>query len=263
MMEDILTTKNLSKSFGGLKAVNNVDLTVHKGKIIGLIGPNGSGKSTVFNLITKILNVDLDSQSEVLFGNENILEKETFEIAQDGLIRTFQNAKIFDKMTVLENILLAAQNNSGESFFNILRDIFNKLRGRKTWIADEIEITEKAMDILKFLEIDHLTFDNAGYLSGGQRKLLALGRALMTAPKIILLDEPVAGVNPVLSNKIFEKIDSIRNEGTTFFIVEHNMDVIMKSADLLYVMSKGKLIAHGEPKVIQNDPKVLSSYLGE
>ncbi|MFW9930432.1 MAG: ABC transporter ATP-binding protein, partial [Candidatus Thorarchaeota archaeon] len=218
-MDDILKTKKLSKSFGGLKAVDNVDLEVPKNKIIGLIGPNGSGKSTVFNLITKILNVDENAGSEVNFDNQNILENETFEIAQKGLIRTYQNAKLFDKMTVLENILVAAQKNPGESIFNVIKDFFNKLKGKKTWNSDESEYTKKAMDILKFLEIDHLTFDKAAYLSGGQRKLLALGKSLMAGPKIILLDEPVAGVNPVLSNRIFEKIDSIRNEGTTFLIV--------------------------------------------
>ncbi|MHA2364949.1 MAG: ABC transporter ATP-binding protein [Candidatus Hodarchaeales archaeon] len=262
-MKDILKTEKLSKSFGGLKAVNNVNLNVEKSKIIGLIGPNGSGKSTVFNLITKILNTDEESDSDVRFEDKQILDKETYEIAQDGMIRTFQNTKILDKMTVLENMLVAAQKNPGESLITILRDVIRRFQGKKTWKEIEIEYTKKAMEILNFLEIDHLTFEKAGYLSGGQRKLLTLGRAIMTTPKIILLDEPVAGVNPVLSNKIFEKINSIRNEGTTFFIVEHNMDVIMESSDLIFVMNKGKIIAHDVPEVIQNDPKVLASYLGE
>ena len=258
----ILETKNLSKSFGGLKAVDNVSLDVRENQIIGLIGPNGSGKSTFFNLVTRILNHDDDDLGQIIYENESIVDKKTFELAQTGLIRTFQNTKLFDKMTVLENMLLAAPQNSGESIFNVFKDMIKNLFGMKNWKDEELDYAKKALEILDLLEIKHLIFEKASVLSGGQRKLLSLGLVLMAAPKIILLDEPVAGVNPTLSNKIFAKINSIREQGSTFFIIEHNMDVIMDSCDFIYVMSKGQVIAHDVPSKVQNNPDVLTAYLG-
>ena len=252
----------MSKSFGGLKAVNKVDVNIPEKQIIGLIGPNGSGKSTFFNLVSRILNYDEEDLGEIIYEKENVSEKKTFELAQKGLIRTFQNTKLFEKMTVLENMLVAAPHNSGESIFIVLKDTVKNIFHLKTWKNEEYEYVKKALEILDFLEIKHLKSERASVLSGGQRKLLSLGLVLMAAPKIILLDEPVAGVNPTLSNKIFDKINSIRNLGSTFFIIEHNMDVIMESCDFIYVMNKGQIIASDVPENVQKNPSVLSAYLG-
>ena len=262
--DKILETKNVKKYFGGIKAVDGVSVDIPKNKIIGLIGPNGSGKSTFFNIISRILDQSNDDEElgKMIFDNNDINKLKTSELARKGLIRTFQNTKLFDKLTVLENILIAAPENPGVSFINVIKDIYNSYKGRSTWRDVEAQYTEKAIEILKFLDIYHLVHQKANVLSGGQRKLLSLALVLMASPKVILLDEPVAGVNPTLSNKIFEKVNSIRETGTTFFIVEHNMDVIMDSCDNIYVMNKGKIIAHDVPEKIQNDPQVLSAYLG-
>jgi ABC-type branched-subunit amino acid transport system ATPase component len=261
-ISDILETKKVSKNFSGLQALNNVDLTLKRQKIIGLIGPNGSGKSTLFNVITNVISKDEHDTGDVIFDGELINENKTHKIAQSGLVRTFQITQIFPRLTVMENMLIAAQFHPGENLSTVLKDFIKGIFRRKTWKNQELTFAEKAKEILDFLEISHLMHEKAEVLSGGQRKLLTLGRALMTSGKIILLDEPVAGVNPVLSSKIFEKIDQLRKESTTFFIVEHNMDVIMDSSDHVFVLSKGEIIADGSPNEIQANPTVLDAYLG-
>jgi len=261
-MEDILKTKDVNKSFGGLTALNNVDVNIKKQKIIGLIGPNGSGKSTLFNVITNVFAADRDDPGEIFYKGKKINEEKTHKIAQRGLIRTFQTTQIFPKLTVLENMMIAAQNHPGERMSIVLIDVFKKLVGKSTWEDQESQFAETAMKLLDFLEISHLAHEKAEVLSGGQRKLLALGRSLMASGDMILLDEPVAGVNPSLSNRIFDKINTIREEGTTFFLVEHNMDVIMQSSDTIIVLNKGEVIAVGTPDEIQKNPKVLEAYLG-
>ena len=261
-ISDILQVKKVNKNFSGLQALDNVDLTLKRKKIIGLIGPNGSGKSTLFNVITNVISQDEDDSGEIVFDGETINDYKTHKIVQSGLVRTFQVTQIFSKLTVMENMLIAAQNHSGEKLTTVLKDFFKGLIFKPTWKNQELEFAVKAKEILEFLEIAHLMHEKAEVLSGGQRKLLTLGRALMTSGRIILLDEPVAGVNPVLSSRIFEKIDQLRKESTTFFIVEHNMDVIMESSDHVFVLSKGEIIAEGSPGEIQSNPKVLDAYLG-
>lgn len=261
-MIPILETDKVNKSFGGLQALKDVSVTLKKQKIVGLIGPNGSGKSTLFNVITSIISQDNETPGDIFLKGQKINQYKTHNIAQAGLLRTFQTTQIFLNLTVMENTLIASQSHPGESLVTVLMDVFRKFIGKPTWVEKELSFANSAMEILNFLEIAHLAHEKAEVLSGGQRKLLALGRALMASGEVILLDEPVAGVNPSLSNRIFDKIDSVRKEGTTFFIVEHNMDVIMESSDEVFVMSKGEIIAHGTPEEIQNNPEVLRAYLG-
>ncbi|MHA1990324.1 MAG: ABC transporter ATP-binding protein [Candidatus Hodarchaeales archaeon] len=259
-----LEAEKLNKSFGGIQAVKNVSLEVPKGKIIGLIGPNGSGKSTYFNLITNILEQDEGLDGKIIFEGKDIRGLRTHKITNLGLIRTFQTTQIFSNLTVIENMLVSAPNQSGENILNVLKDKFIPFIKKAEWKTQELELAEKAMDILSLLNIGHLSHEKGEVLSGGQRKLLSIGRILMSASKLILLDEPIAGVNPTLANTIFEHIDKLkRDSDLTFFIIEHNMDVLMDSTDEIYVMNKGELISHGSPEEVQKDPKVLIAYLGE
>ncbi len=250
---DMLTVKDVHKSFGGVKALDGASLKVKEHSIMGLIGPNGSGKTTLYNVVTGFYPPDM---GEVLFRDESLIGLKPYETSLKGLARTFQITRVFPRMTVLENMLVAPTGQKGEnlsSAFLKWRDVLNQ----------EVAYAQKALRLLRFLEIDHLRDEYAGNLSGGQQKLLELGRILMMDPKIILLDEPVAGVNPTLAVKIFDKIKDLREEGDmTFVIVEHNMDVVMSFCDEIYVMNKGQVVAEGTPEEIQRDESVIEAYLG-
>ena len=251
-----LDAKNVYKYFGGVKAVDGATVMVEKGKLTALIGPNGSGKSTFYNVITGFLESDKDD-TKILFKEENIENLPPESIAKKGMVRTFQHTRNFPKMTVLENMLISPQNQIGES-------IFWGLLARPLWKIQEAKFVRRAKIILEFLEINHVINHLAEELSGGQQKLLAIGRLLMAQPSLLLLDEPVAGVNPTLANKIFDRIIELKEErGIDVFLIEHNMDVVMSFSDVIYVLADGKVIAHGEPDKIQEDEKVLAAYLGE
>jgi len=254
-MTEIFGARNVDKSFGGVQALNNVSIQVKKSKIIGLIGPNGSGKTTFFNVSTGWLKNE-NEKGIVSFENERIDGLAPHEISLKGLSRTFQKTRIFPKMTTLNNLLLAAQDNRGEKFFFVFL-------GRKKWKQQERKIRSRALEIMRFLEIDHLANEPASNLSGGQQKLLALGRVLMASDKLLLLDEPVAGVNPTLAKRIFEQIINLREkEGITFFLIEHNMDVIMSFCDEILVMHRGQVITSGKPDQIKSNRDVVEAYLG-
>jgi neutral amino acid transport system ATP-binding protein len=251
--ELLLSAKGLCKSFGGIRAVNNARLDVPRGSITGLIGPNGAGKTTLFNLLSNFIQPD---RGEVYLEGNSIHHLPSYQIALQGCVRTFQVARVLSRLTVLENMLLAAPQQTGE---NVIQLWFQGPRVRQ----QERENKEKAMEILDSIGLSAKAMDYAGALSGGQRKLLEIGRALMTDPKLILLDEPAAGVNPTLIGQICEHIIEWNRQGLTFLIIEHNMDVIMSLCHHVWVLAEGTNLAEGTPEEIQRNDRVLEAYLGE
>ncbi len=248
----ILSTDNLVKQFGGLIAVNGVTLSIKKGGIVGLIGPNGSGKTTLFNVLTGVYKPD---SGRVFFNGERIDGLQPHQIYHRGLVRTFQIPRILQKMTVLDNLMMSVKN-PGEGF---LPALFK----RKHWSKFEKDVKDKALEILGFLGLEEHCYVPAGELSGGQMKLLEIARALISEPSMMLLDEPTAGVNPVLANDIFMKLREIRkNMGVTLFIVEHRIELLMEYVDRVHVMHQGKIIAEGEPSDIIDNDYVIKVYLG-
>jgi neutral amino acid transport system ATP-binding protein len=249
----VLSASGLMKSFGSVTAVNNASINVAPGSITGLIGPNGAGKTTLFNLLSNFIHPD---QGRVVFDGEPIENLQPHQIAQRGMVRTFQVARVLSRLSVLENLLLAAQQQTGENFWS-------------TWFLgkqiakEEREARDRAMEILESVGLAQKAYDYAGGLSGGQRKLLEIARALMTRPKLVLLDEPAAGVNPTLINQICEYITYWNRQGLSFLIIEHNMDVIMSLCDHVWVLAEGSNLAVGTPSEIQTNAQVLEAYLGQ
>ncbi|ACM57673.1 ABC transporter ATP-binding protein [Halorubrum lacusprofundi] len=250
-----LRVEGLVKRFGGVTAVDGASFEVEQGSLTGLIGPNGAGKSTTFNCIT---GVHEPTAGSVYFKGEDVTGLEPYRMARKGLVRTFQIARELSEMTVLENLMLAPKGQIGES---AIRSVTPGLRGEV--VAQEEEIRERAWETLDFFEIDHLATEHAGNLSGGQRKLLEMARALMTDPEVVLLDEPLAGVNPTLEEKLLDRIHQLREDGYTFLLVEHDMDVIMNNCEHVIVMHQGSVLAEGTGDEIRNNEQVIEAYLGE
>lgn len=246
--EVILKTQNLSKFFYGVKALYKVNIAVGKGKITLIIGPNGSGKTTLINLISGFYQAD---EGKVFFNGKEITNKNPFEISRLGVIRTFQIPKALKKLTVLENVLIAPLGHGD----NLIDSITGK------WIKKEEELVEKAFKILEFLKIDHLWDRKAQELSGGQLKLLEIARAMMRDAKLLIMDEPIAGVNPILAEAILRSFSEMK-KNVTFLIVEHRLDIVMKFVDYVYVMANGIVIAEGSPDKVIHDPRVVEVYLG-
>ncbi|MFU1783747.1 ABC transporter ATP-binding protein [Haloarcula japonica] len=253
--EQILKVENLRKTFGGITAVADVSFHVEKGSITGLIGPNGAGKSTTFDLITGVQRPD---GGEVEFNDTEITGYRSDQVANQGLVRTFQIARELSEMTVLENLMLAPQNQAGEA---VWRAVLPRVRTRV--VEQEKELREQAWEMLELFEIEHVAHESAGNLSGGQRKLLEMARVLMTDPEMVLLDEPLAGVNPTLEEKLIDRLHTLKEQGYTFLFVEHDMDVIMNNCDTVIVMHQGSVLTEGQPDVVKNNDKVLDAYLGE
>lgn len=248
----ILTVSGLGKSFGGLAAVNGVDLSVRRGSITALIGPNGAGKTTLFDLITGFAKPDRGS---VTFGGVPIAGLPPHRIASLGLVRTFQLTRVFNAMTVLENMMLAARDQPGEALSTVIM-----VRRAK---RHERQVRARARELLGRFKLDSKADDYAASLSGGQRKLLEFARALMTEPKLLLLDEPMAGVNKVLGRQLLDHVEALRaSEDITFLFVEHDMDVVMTRAEHVIVMAEGEVISEGPPNAVRNDPCVIEAYLG-
>ena len=250
---DILQIKNLSKYFGGLAAVSKCSLKIKKGSITGIIGPNGSGKTTLFNLIAGNLKA---SDGQVVFNNQNITNVPSYELFSKGLLRTFQIAHEFTNLTVLENLMMVPGNQSGEKLMTAL------LKPRIVK-KEEAIIRNKAYEVIEFLNLKHLANELAGNLSGGQKKLLELGRTMMVDAKIVLLDEVGAGVNRTLLKDIGTAILRLNKEkGYTFCMIEHDMDFISRMCDPVIVMAEGSVLFEGTPDEVKRNEKVIESYLG-
>jgi len=249
----MLTIKDLQKNFGSLRALDRVSLEVEGDSIFGLIGPNGSGKTTLFNVISGFYEKD---GGEIYFKEERIDGLTPDRIARKGLCRTFQIAKAPEKLTVLENMMLAAKKQVGENPFSAL---FTRRRTARV----EEENLDRAMELLEVLQLVDLKNEYAGDLSGGQKKLLSLGRVFMLNPDMILLDEPTAGVNPTLTMQLMKAIKELQQrEHKSVFIIEHSMKVISSICDKVFVLNFGKKMAEGTPAEIQKNEKVLEAYLG-
>ncbi|MDD5772864.1 MAG: ABC transporter ATP-binding protein [bacterium] len=248
----MLVIKNLEKDFGGIKAIHNCSLEVKKGTITGLIGPNGAGKTTLFNLISGIYAPD---KGEIWFNGERIDGLKPHRIFRKRLMRTFQISRELQKMTVLENLMLIPYNQDGEGLSGVW---FLPGKVKK----QEKNNKKRAMEVLEFIELIHLKDEYAENLSTGQKKLLEIARTMMADPEMILLDEPGAGVNRTLMNKLVEDIKKINANGTTFLLIEHDMDLVMNLCDPIIVMNEGSKLTEGTAKMIKSDPRVLDAYLG-
>lgn len=249
----LLAATDVCKTFGGIKAVDQASISVQAGSITGLIGPNGAGKTTFFNLLCRFLPLD---SGRVIFDGQPIDHLRPHQVALQGLLRTFQVARVLSRLSVMENMLLAAPHQAGEKLWN---GWLQPQRIRK----EEQELQQRAWDILDSVGLAAKANDYAGGLSGGQRKLLELARVMMHQPRLVLLDEPAAGVNPTLIQQICQHIQGWNQEGVTFLIIEHNMDVIMSLCDNVWVLAEGKNLATGAPQEIQQHPDVLAAYLGQ
>jgi len=251
--QNILQVNKLSKYFGGLAAVSNCSLKIKKGSITGVIGPNGSGKTTLFNLIAGNLK---PSKGNVLFQGEDITGTPSYELFSRGLLRTFQIAHEFTNLTVLENLMMVPGNQSGEKLTNAL---FNP----QIVNEEEKKVKQKAVEVIKFLNLTHLSKELAGNLSGGQKKLLELGRTMMVDAKLVLLDEVGAGVNRTLLKDIGSAILRLNKEkGYTFCMIEHDMDFISRLCNPVIVMSEGSVLFKGTSSEVKNNEQVIESYLG-
>ncbi|TXL62878.1 ABC transporter ATP-binding protein [Aeromicrobium terrae] len=247
----ILVADNVVRTFGGLRAVDVEHFEIERGKITALIGPNGAGKTTFFNLLTGFDKPDTGAWT---FNGESLSGVAPYRVARKGMVRTFQLTKVLSRLTVIENMRLGATGQRGEK---LLSSVFAPL-----WRDQERSNTKRAEDLLERFKLDAKRDDFAGSLSGGQRKLLEMARALMVDPELIMLDEPMAGVNPALKQSLLGHVKSLRDEGRTVLFVEHDMDMVRDISDWVVVMAQGKIVAEGPPDDVMADPAVVDAYLG-
>jgi len=252
MSNKYLEVTNLKKSFGGIKAVDVQSLNLNRNELTSIIGPNGAGKTTFFDLISGFQDSD---EGKVYLNKKNITRSQPYSIARLGMIRTFQLTKVFDRMTVLENMMFSASSVNNDSFMTSLI----RLPSQKT---TEKNIKEKSFEIMKDLNIDHMANSYARELSGGQKKLLELGRSIVNDPSILLLDEPLAGVNPKLAEEILQIILNLSEKGISILMVEHNIEAVMKISQRVIVLAEGMVIADDIPENVRTDEKVIEAYLG-
>ena len=249
--DPILVADDVMRHFGGLVAVDVDHVEIQRGTITALIGPNGAGKTTFFNLLTSF---DRPNEGQWTFEGRQLAGVRPHKVAKYGMVRTFQLTKALSRLTVMENMRLGAQHQRGEKLF---ASIFPFL-----WRGQENEISERALRLLESFNLAQKQDDLAGSLSGGQRKLLEMARALMVRPDMIMLDEPMAGVNPALTQSLLDHIREVRAGGTTVLFVEHDMDMVRDISDWVIVMSQGKVIAEGPPHDVMSNEAVIDAYLG-
>ena len=253
--DPILVVDNIVRQFGGMTAVDVDHLEVQRGIITALIGPNGAGKTTFFNLITGFDRpTSAKTGAHWSFDGATLDKTSASSVAKAGMVRTFQLTKALSRLTVMDNMMLGAQGQSGE---NLLKCVFKPM-----WRGQERDIEDKARELLARFKLLEKKDDYAGSLSGGQRKLLEMARALMSDPKMIMLDEPMAGVNPALTQSLLGHIQSLRDEGTTVLFVEHDMHVVRHISDWVAVMAEGRLVAEGPADTVMSDTAVIDAYLG-
>jgi len=244
-----LATKNLEKRFGGLRALDGVSIDVAKGSITLVIGPNGSGKTTLINVVTGFLPAD---NGKVFLEGREITNLPAHEIFRRGVVRTFQTSHPLKKLTLIENLLVG----QSTDYEGIVPSFVGK------WVGKEEELVEKAFSILQFLGLEHLWKEPAQNLSGGQLRLLEIGRALMAEARLIIMDEPIAGVAPELSHSVLKRLRDLAARGISFLLVEHRLDIVMDYVDWVYVMSNGRIVAEGRGAEILDNPEVVEVYLG-
>ena len=251
-IDPILVVDNVVRKFGGLTAVDVEHVEIPRGKITALIGPNGAGKTTFFNILTGFDKADSGSW---LFDGKRLDGVPSFKVARNGMVRTFQLTKALGLLTVLDNMRLGSQEQSGEGFLKSFL--------RSSWSKRESEITTQADELLSRFKLYEKREDYAASLSGGQRKLLEMARALMSRPKLIMLDEPMAGVNPALTQSLLQHIKDLKSDGMTVLFVEHDMHMVRHVSDWVIVMAEGKIVAEGPPSQVMKDQAVIDAYLGK
>ncbi len=250
--DPILIADNVVRKFGGLTAVDVEHVEIPRGKITALIGPNGAGKTTFFNILT---GFDKADSGTWLFDGKKLEGVPSFKVARNGMVRTFQLTKALGLLTVLDNMRLGSQEQSGEGFLKAFL--------RSSWAKRESDITEQADELLTRFKLFEKREDYAASLSGGQRKLLEMARALMSRPKLIMLDEPMAGVNPALTQSLLQHIKDLKSDGMTVLFVEHDMHMVRHVSDWVIVMAEGKIVAEGPPSQVMKDQAVIDAYLGK
>jgi branched-chain amino acid transport system ATP-binding protein len=250
----LLQIENLSKSFGGLKAVSELNIEINQGELIGLIGPNGAGKTTVFNLLTGVYE---KTEGKIVFQGQEINKRKPYQVNQLGMARTFQNIRLFNDLSVIDNVKIAYHQHAS---YNTLSALF-RLPG---FYSGEEKIYDKAMELLKIFHLEYKAQETAKNLPYGEQRRLEIARALGTEPKLLLLDEPAAGMNPQETQELMNLIRWIREQfKLTILLIEHDMSLVMGVCERIYVLDYGMIIAHGTPQEIKSNPKVIEAYLGE
>jgi len=247
-----LVLKNVSKRFGGLKAVSDLDMTVPEGRILSLIGPNGAGKTTLFNVITGAYPADT---GDIVFDGTRLPGRKIHQVVGLGVARTFQNVELFESMTVLENVMVGCHIRTRSGFWGAMTRLPGVLR-------EEKEIREQSLDLLSFVGLQDEAHRQSGDLPFGWQRLLEIARALASDPKLLLLDEPAAGLNAVETGQLGELLERIRERGVTLMLVEHDMSLTMKVSDRIVVLDRGRMLAQGTPREVQSDEAVMAAYLG-